>query len=125
MWTGIYVSVNRTYFTDVDIVQWIDSLAGLLDILSNGVGEELVHHFLQVGAGHITGNDVAHLLTDGADLRVLGVAGLALGQGVLSGESNAEHAQQVTIGGLDIDVGLNEGLPFLDHGTISGNMVVY
>ena len=29
-------------FADVDIVQWVDSLASLFNILANGVGDELV-----------------------------------------------------------------------------------
>lgn len=104
-----------THFADVDIVQWVDTLAGLLDILGNGVGQQFVDDFLQVRAGHITGDDVRHLLADGTHLRVLGVACLALRQLILGGETDAEHTQQVAIGGLDIDVGFNECLPFLDH----------
>ena len=39
-------------------------------------------------------------------------------------ESNAEHSQDVTIGGLGLNEGLNEGMPLLDHGAslISGDV---
>lgn len=100
-------------------MQWVDSLARLLDILGNGVGQQFVDDFLQVGAGDITGNDVAHLLTDCTSLRVLGVACLALGHRVFGGEANAENAQNVAICGLHINVGFNEALPFLNHRSVS------
>lgn len=46
---------------------------------------------------------------------MLSVAGLALAERVLVGEADAEHAEQVAVRGLNIDVGFNEGLPFLYH----------
>jgi hypothetical protein len=51
---------------------------------------------------------------------MLSVASLSLAKGVLVGESNAEHAQQVAIGGLHVNVGFHQGLPFLDHPSESG-----
>lgn len=100
---------------DVDIVERIDSLAGLLNVLGDRVGQQLVDHLLQIGRRDVPGDDVVHLGADLADLRSLGVAGLALGHRVLGGESDAEDAQQVSVGGLDINVGLDQRLPLLDH----------
>ena len=39
-------------------------------------------------------------------------------------ESNAEHSQDVSIGGLSLDKGLDKGVPFFDHGAglISGDV---
>ena len=47
----------------------------------------------------------------------LGITMFLGGVLLLLGETDTENPQKVTIGGLDIDVSLNEGLPFLDHGT--------
>ena len=54
----------------------------------------------------------------------LGVAGgFNLSSGLVS-ESNSEHSDDVTIGGLCLNESLNKGVPFLDHGAslISGNV---
>uniref|UniRef100_T1E295 Putative secreted protein n=1 Tax=Psorophora albipes TaxID=869069 RepID=T1E295_9DIPT len=101
---------------NVDIVQRVHTLARLLDILGNRVGQQLVDDLLQIGAGHIAGDDAGHFPADFLDLRVLGIAGLALGHGILDGETDAEHTQQVAVGGLDVDRALDQGLPFLNHG---------
>lgn len=106
---------SPTYFTDVNIVQWVDSVARLLDILGDGVGQQLVDDFLQVRGRHVANDDVGHLLADGLDLRGLSVAGFAMGRSVLLGESKAENAQSVTVGGLDIDMAFDQCLPFLNH----------
>lgn len=54
-------------------------------------------------------------MLNGTHLCVLGIAGLALAKSVLVGEADAEHTQEVSIGGLHINVGLHKCLPFLDH----------
>jgi hypothetical protein len=48
---------------------------------------------------------------------------LNLSMGFL-GESNAEHSQDVSVGGLSLNEGLDKGVPFLDHGAslISGDV---
>ena len=53
-------------------------------------------------------NSYVHLLA-------LGVAAL-LGRQLLLGEADAEEPQEVSVGGLDVGVSLDEGLPLLDHG---------
>lgn len=101
-------------------MQWINSVARLLDVLGDGIGQQLVDDFLQVRAGHVAYDDVVHLLADGLDLRCLGVASFAVRRAVLGGESNAEHAQRVAVGGLYIDMAFNQRLPLLDHGSAGG-----
>ena len=46
----------------------------------------------------------------------LGVAGLGPLLGLLLGEADDEEPEEEPVGGLDIDEGLDEGLPLLDHG---------
>lgn len=121
LWTSLtlrptFFRPSPTYLTDVDIVQRVDSLARLLDILGDRIGQQLVDDLLQIRAGHITGDDGGHLPADFLDLGVLGVASLALRHRILDGEADAEHTQQVAVGGLNIDRALDQGLPFLDHG---------
>ena len=59
-------------------MQWINSLAGLLDVLGDGIGQQLVDDLLQVRAGDIASNDIVHLLANSLDLTGLGVASFAM-----------------------------------------------
>ena len=40
------------------------TLAGLLNVSGNGIGDELVHDILQVSGRHLPADDVNHLLPD-------------------------------------------------------------
>ena len=44
--------------------QYFLTLAGLLNVSGNGIGDELVHDILQVSGGHLPADDVDHLLAD-------------------------------------------------------------
>lgn len=114
-----WTTVQKTYFADENVVQWINSVTWLLDVLSNGVRQQLIDDFLQIRGGNIANDDVCHLLADGLDLRGLSVTSLAMGWAVLGGESNAEHAQCVSISGLDVNMAFNQCLPFLHHRSAS------
>ena len=69
----------------------------------------------QVNGSNFSCDNVDHLLADGFDLSVLGVARLPLRVRIFGGESDAENSEQESIAGLDINVGLDQGLAFLDH----------
>lgn len=56
-------------------LQRVDSLACLLNVLANGLRDELGHQVLQVTAAGLTAHDLNHLLADGADLGVEVMAG--------------------------------------------------
>ena len=65
-----------------------------------------------------------HLLADQLALRSLGIAsGANLLAGSL-GETNAEHAEEVSVSSLGLDEGLNSGVPLLDNGAklVAGNV---
>lgn len=69
-------------------------------------------------------HDLHHLLSNKFLMGSLGVAGgFNLSSGLVS-ESNSEHSDDVTIGGLCLNESLNKGVPFLDHGAslISGDI---
>lgn len=70
----------------------------------------------QGAAGGLTLHDLGHLLADGTDLRRAGVGGLLDLVGASLGEGDGEQANEVVIGGLHGDVGLNERLPLADEG---------
>lgn len=36
------------HLSDVDILEWVEKGAGLFDLLANGIGDQLVHHLLQI-----------------------------------------------------------------------------
>merc|ERR1719328_183953 len=48
-------SLQNLHFTDVDIVEGVDSLACLLNISGNRIWDKFVDNFLQVGAAHYLG----------------------------------------------------------------------
>ena len=95
---------------DKDIAKRVDRLARLLDLGTNDLGDELLDELLQVTGGGLGDHDLEHLLADLTDLSSLGVGGLLDLVDSLLGEGNSEEAEQVTVGGLDIDVSLNDGL---------------
>ena len=98
---------------DEDITEGVDRLAGLLNLVSDNLGDELVDELLQVAGGSLGNHDLEHLLANLTDLGRLSIGGLLDLVDTLLGEGNSEEAEQVTIGGLDIDVGLDDGLLFI------------
>jgi hypothetical protein len=100
---------------DVDVLDGENSLALLLNLLSHDLGEELLDELLEVALGSLLGHDLGHLGADLLLLSSLDVAGLLELVGHLLGEGDAEHADEVSVGGADVDGGLDDGLPFLDE----------
>jgi len=105
-------------FVDEDVVEGIDGLAGLLDVLADRVGNQLVDGFLQVGRSHLLGDDVHHLAADVLDLLRLSIRGLLDLVLPFLGETDAEKAQRVGVAGFYVDAGFDHGLPLLDHGPL-------
>lgn len=101
---------------DAHILQGVNGLARLFNGLANRVGNELLNNSLQIAAAHLGSHNLKHALADVADLGRLGVAGLGDLLGAALGKGDAEETQQVAIRSLDVNVSLNQGLPFLDHG---------
>ena len=60
-------------------------------------------------------DDLDHLSSDGSDLRGGGIGGLLDLVGATLGEADGEETEEVVVGGLDCDVGLNQGLPLADE----------
>jgi len=102
---------------DVDVLERVDALGGLLDLTADDLGDELLGKLRKSAAAGLTLHDVGHLLADLSDLRAAGVCGLLDLVGASLGEGNAEQTEEVVIGGLDDDVGLDQGLPLADERT--------
>lgn len=84
---------------------------------TRGEGDlQLLDQVLQVTLGGLFRDDLEHLLADGTDLAGLGVGSGLRVLGVLLGESDGEDAQDVSIRGADVNVGLNQGSPLADQG---------
>ena len=109
---------------DHGVLHGVDAVALLLDSGTNGFSRELGDQRGKIALGDFLSDDGAHLSTDGVDLGVLSVAGLLVLVGLLAGETNAEDAELVTVGGVDFNIALNESLPLLDHGAelVTGNV---
>lgn len=99
-----------------NILQGVDSLGGLLDLATDDLGDELGGKLGEGAASSLTLDDLQHLLADSPDLRRASVGGLLDLVGASLGEGNGEQSDQVVIGGLDGDVGLDQGLPLADQG---------
>lgn len=100
--------------SDVDVLQGVDVLSGLLNLSANHLGDELGGELSKSHVGGLSHNNVGHLLSDLVDLRGLGVGGLLDLGGLSLGETNDEESEEVVVGGLDGDVSLNQSLPLSD-----------
>ena len=69
-------------------------------------------------------HNLHHLLSDELLVGSLGIAGRLNLSWCFLGESNAEHSNDVSIGGLGLSVALNKRVPLFDHGAglISGDV---
>lgn len=99
-----------------NVLERVDASALLLDLLGDGLRDKLVDKALEVRLGGLSSHDLNHLPADSPDLGRLGLAGLADLIRSLLGEGNGKHAEGVAISGLDIGMGLNQGLPLADKG---------
>jgi len=102
-------------FADEDVLERVDALAHLFYCFADALGDELGDEVLELGMGGLAGHDVDHLASDGDDLRGLCVRGFALLVGAALGETDGEHAEAVAVGGVDVDLGLDECLPLANE----------
>ena len=93
------------------VLERVDSLGRLLDLTTDNLGDQLGGELGQSAAGGLALHDLDHLPPDGADLGGGSVGGLLDLVGASLGEGDGEDAEEVVVGGLDGDVGLDEGLP--------------
>lgn len=97
------------------VLERVDARGGLLDLAANDLGNELRGELGEGAAGGFALDDVGHLAADGTDLGRSSVGGLLDLVLATLGEADGEEADEVVVGGLDGDVGLNQGLPLADE----------
>lgn len=97
------------------VLERVDALGGLLNLAADNLGDELLGELSKGARAGIPGHDLDHLLADRPDLGRGGVCGLLDLVWSSLGESDGEETEEVVIGGLDDDVGLDEGLPLADE----------
>lgn len=100
---------------DTDVLKGEDLLAGLLDGLADRLRDELADEVTELALRGLLLHDADHTLADGADLGGLSVAGGLLLVGLTLGEGDAEHAELVPVKCLDINVSLDERVPFTNQ----------
>lgn len=86
----------------------------LLNLTTDNLWDELGGELSESASAGLTLNDLGHLLADGSDLGRSSVCGLLDLVRSALGECNSEEAEEVVVGGLDGDVGLDQGLPLAD-----------
>lgn len=59
---------EKPYLSDVHVMDGVDTVTDLLNVLSNGVRDQLVDNSDHIIGGNFLGDDVNHLLTDGLNL---------------------------------------------------------
>lgn len=99
------------------VLERVDALGGLLDLAANDLRDQLAGELLQGAAAGLALDDLSHLPADGTDLGGGGVGGLLDLVGSALGEGNGEDAEEVVVGRLDSDVGLDQALPLADKGS--------
>lgn len=112
MWRRQIEEYNSTY-----VLEGVDALAGLLDLPADHLGDQLRRKLLESAGSSLALDDLDHLFPDSTDLRRGGVCGLLDLVGPALGEGNGEQTEQVFVGGLDGDVGLDQGLPLSYEGS--------
>jgi hypothetical protein len=98
------------------VLERVDALGGLLNLAANDLGNELLGQLCKSARAGVPSHDLNHLLADGPDLRRGSVCGLLDLVWSSLGEADGEETEEVIVGSLDDDVGLNEGLPLADEG---------
>jgi hypothetical protein len=93
------------------VLERVDALSSLLDLTANDLRNELGSELCESAGRGLALNDLDHLFSDSSNLGRCGVGGLLDLVWAALGERNGEEAEEVVIGGLDCDVGLNERLP--------------
>jgi hypothetical protein len=109
-------SLDDLDLSDLDVLDGVDGGDLLGDLLLNDLTGEEVEDLSGVGFSHFLSDNVVDSLSDDFLLGGKSVVGLSLLVGGLPGEGNHEHSQDISVLGLDVLDGLNQGLSLLDEG---------
>ena len=107
--------LEKLDLTNVDVLKWVDATSSLLNLTPDNLRDEFGGELSKVAASSLTLNNLNHLLTNGADLGRLSVGSLLDLVWPPLSEGNGKQAEEVVVGGLDGNVGLDQRLPFSDE----------
>lgn len=107
--------LDHLHLADEAVLEGIDSLGLLLDLLTDGLGDESLNEISQGDLGGLGGHDLDHLSSDASDLSAVGVAVSLVRVGLSLGETNSEEAEGVAVSSLHVNVGLDQRLPLSDQ----------
>lgn len=99
------------------VLERVDALGGLLNLASNDLGDQLGGELSKSAGRGLALDDLGHFPSDSTDLRAGSVSGLADLVGSALGETDGEEAEEVVVGRLHGDVGLDKGLPLANEGS--------
>ena len=108
-------SLDDLDFSDLDVLDGVDGGDVLGDLLLDDLAGEHLEDVSDVGLGDLLGDNIADSFADDLLLGRKGVVSFALLVGGLLGEGDHEHSQDVSVDGLDVTHGLDEGLALLDQ----------
>lgn len=108
--------LDNLHLTDVAILNGEDGGCLAFNLLASGSRNERLDKSLKVSLSSKSSHGSGHLSTDGLGLGRLGVTSLLELIILLLGEGNAEHTDNVPVGGTGIDIGLDDTLLLLDQG---------
>lgn len=114
----INIKLGRLYdlrLADVHVLQRVNAPSGLLDLSANRLGHKLLYELLQVARRRLAVHDLEHFLSDLPDLRRLRVRRLPDLIWATLGERYGEESDEVAIGGFNINVSFDQGLPLADE----------
>lgn len=100
---------------DAGVLKGVDGNGLLLDGLSDDLRAELLEEHLEIAASSLALDDLTHLTTESADLGRLSIGSLLVLTRAALGEGKGEETDDDSIGGLDLNDGLDEGLPLTDE----------
>jgi len=92
-------------------------VGGPRDLIGNHVKHELLDELFEVVFRALLGHHVHHPPSDLSDLSAIRIASRLQLVLLLGGESDAEHPQVISVGGFNVDMGLDQCLPLFDERT--------
>jgi hypothetical protein len=98
------------------VLERVDALSGLLNLTTDDLRDQLLGELGKCAGASLPCHDLHHLLADRPNLGRGSVCGLLNLVGPLLGEGNGEKTEEIVVGGLDNNVGLDESLPLADEG---------
>merc|ERR1719341_394786 len=116
--------LDDLHLADEDVLEREDALRAFLDLLADHLRDELLDEITEPDGARFLGHDVHHALADTTDLRRHGVAiSFDLVRTSL-GEGDHKEAHHVPIGGLHVDMSLDQAVPLADerHQLVAGEL---